>query len=90
MSSIKGRQLLSCAGLSIALALSCASQASAHFMWIETDATAHPGSAQSIRLYFGEYQEFLREESKTNIARPSGHHGDFHGGGVGGHASEGV
>ena len=61
--SSKRRLLLLWAGLSVAYGLACGSQASAHFMWIETDATAHPGSAQSIRLYFGEYQEFLREEA---------------------------
>ncbi|MBA2251689.1 MAG: DUF4198 domain-containing protein [Nitrospirales bacterium] len=63
MSSVNARMVLSCAGLGIAFALGFAAQASAHFMWIETDATAHPERAQSIRLYFGEYQEFLREEA---------------------------
>ena len=52
-----------CFGIAIGLVLGFASQAVAHFMWIETDATARPGSEQSIRVYFGEYQEFLREEA---------------------------
>lgn len=62
MVSINPRKGLSCCSMVAALALGFASQAAAHFMWIETDATAQPGHAQPIRVYFGEYQEFLREE----------------------------
>jgi uncharacterized GH25 family protein len=54
---------LSAIGAGIVLTLAFATHAVAHFMWIETEATARPGSEQPIRVYFGEYQEFLREEA---------------------------
>ena len=38
------------------------SQARAHFVWVEADATAAVETGQPIKVYFGEYSEFLREE----------------------------
>lgn len=43
--------------------LALASGAEAHVAWVETDGTAAPGREQSAKIYFGEYGEFLREES---------------------------
>ncbi len=43
--------------------LSDVSSSQAHFMWIETDGRADPGADHPISVYFGEYQEFLREEA---------------------------
>ena len=40
-----------------------ASAAWAHFIWIETPAETAPKKPQPVALYFGEYQEFLREEA---------------------------
>lgn len=37
--------------------------AQAHFMWIETGGSAVPGKEYPLAVYFGEYAEFLREES---------------------------
>lgn len=39
-----------------------ASPAKAHFVWLEADATAPAESGQPVKLYFGEYAEFLHEE----------------------------
>ena len=36
--------------------------AAAHFVWVETEATAPAGTGQPVKVYFGEYAEFLREE----------------------------
>jgi uncharacterized GH25 family protein len=36
--------------------------AQAHFVWVETDATAPADKGQPVKVYFGEYAEFLREE----------------------------
>jgi uncharacterized GH25 family protein len=60
---VNARVLLLGCGLGVALAMDFTAQAVAHFVWIETDSTARPGIEQSIRVYFGEYQESLREEA---------------------------
>ena len=39
-----------------------AAPAQAHFVWVETDATASADKGQPVKVYFGEYAEFLREE----------------------------
>ncbi len=36
--------------------------AQAHFVWVEAEATAPAETGQPIKVYFGEYSEFLREE----------------------------
>jgi len=36
--------------------------AEAHFVWVETEATAPADQGQPVKVYFGEYAEFLREE----------------------------
>jgi len=36
--------------------------AEAHFVWVEADATAPAETGQPLKIYFGEYSEFLREE----------------------------
>ena len=46
-----------------ALALGVPAAAHAHFIWIETDPKAAPGSAHGISIYFGEPHESLREEA---------------------------
>lgn len=43
--------------------LSAAPSSWAHFVWVETDRPANPGEDHPISIYFGEYQEFLREEA---------------------------
>lgn len=43
--------------------LSAAPSSWAHFVWVETDRLASPGEDHPISVYFGEYQEFLREEA---------------------------
>ncbi len=48
--------------LGLAICLTHAMPAEAHFAWIETEATAPSSAGQSLHLYFGEYSEFLREE----------------------------
>ena len=40
-----------------------ASSAQAHFVWVEAEATAPAETGQPIKIYFGEYSEFLHEES---------------------------
>lgn len=53
-------------GFSVASMLSVGlmvSAASAHFIWIETPTETEPKKPQPVALYFGEYQEFLREEA---------------------------
>ncbi len=45
-----------------AMGLWCASPARAHFVWVEAEATAASETGQPIKVYFGEYSEFLREE----------------------------
>jgi hypothetical protein len=54
-----------CSGLrllALAASLGLTPTAWAHFAWVEADTTAPSMSGQSIRVYFGEYSEFLREE----------------------------
>ena len=34
----------------------------AHFVWVEAEATAPADQGQPVKVYFGEYAEFLREE----------------------------
>ncbi len=43
--------------------LSAPSPARAHFVWLEADATAPAETGQPFKIYFGEYSEFLHEES---------------------------
>jgi hypothetical protein len=53
-------------GFSVASILSVGlmvSAASAHFIWIETPSENDRKKEQKAALYFGEYQEFLREEA---------------------------
>lgn len=38
------------------------SPATAHFVWVEADAIAPAETGQPLKIYFGEYSEFLREE----------------------------
>ncbi|MBK9113940.1 MAG: hypothetical protein IPM88_20430 [Nitrospira sp.] len=38
------------------------SSAGAHFVWVEADAIAPAETGQPLKIYFGEYSEFLREE----------------------------
>jgi hypothetical protein len=47
----------------IAVVLSIAQPSSAHFMWVESNGPASPGEEHAIAVYFGEYQESLREEA---------------------------
>lgn len=46
-----------------ALFLSHAQPSFAHFVWVEIHGVAKPGEEQFIAVYFGEYQESLREEA---------------------------
>lgn len=46
----------------VALGLGAVSDAHAHFVWVETEATAPAPTGQPVKVYFGEYAEFLREE----------------------------
>ncbi|GMV50558.1 MAG: hypothetical protein NBKEAIPA_02513 [Nitrospirae bacterium] len=39
-----------------------ASPAGAHFVWVETEATASADAGLPLKIYFGEYAELLREE----------------------------
>lgn len=63
MSSLKPSTFLFGISIGVTLVAALASPVSAHFVWVETDAKASPGSEQSIKVYFGEYHEFLREEA---------------------------
>lgn len=39
-----------------------ATPAESHFVWVEAEATAAADQGQPVKVYFGEYAEFLREE----------------------------
>ncbi len=50
-------------GTLVGAALVLASNTDAHVVWVETEGTAAPDREQSVKIYFGEYGEFLREEN---------------------------
>lgn len=56
------RRFVRCCILALTL-FSMLSSADAHFMWIETENMASPEKEHPVAVYFGEYSEFLREET---------------------------
>ncbi len=49
-------------GILLVAGLLEAAPVQAHFVWVETEATAPSDQGQPVKVYFGEYAEFLREE----------------------------
>jgi len=49
-------------GIVVAAGLLGAVPSEAHFVWVETEATAPAETGQPVKVYFGEYAEFLRDE----------------------------
>ena len=47
--------------LTFTVVLILSSSASAHYLWVEAPSTAESGSEQIIKIYYGEYNEGLRE-----------------------------
>lgn len=44
----------------------------AHFVWIESPSTVSPEQEEEVRLYFGEFHEFLREEAGGRLDEREG------------------
>ena len=57
-----GRLAVSLLGLVMLSGVAGPSPVGAHFVWVEADATAPSETGQPLKVYFGEYSEFLREE----------------------------
>lgn len=50
----------------------CMPTASAHFIWLEAPPALARNSEPTVALYFGEYQEFLREEAGGRLDKMDG------------------
>jgi uncharacterized GH25 family protein len=57
------RRLLATVVIAVAFVVVSPLAGDAHFIWIETEPVAQPGTSHEINLYFGEPHEFLREEA---------------------------